>query len=167
MLMFRSPKLPVLAASIGALALTAGCYSPRGSWYPSTGQGYTYISTEMRPVTITIVDTRTEEPFFKLEIPPGKQLSMNFLEGKGDDPVERPDRMVYAIWEAGTTTGTLDNQLTCPPSGCRRIVYDLRPAPEWAEEPADFVDRIDSHNPRPAWWTPQGGELPKRTRLYE
>jgi hypothetical protein len=84
--------------------LLAGCYSPRGGIYPYSGGGYTYVSSEMRPVTIAVVDTRTEKPFFKLEIPAGKQLTMNFLEGEGDDPVERPDRMVWSIWDAGTST---------------------------------------------------------------
>ncbi len=158
----------ILAASVAAGVLTlAGCYGPRGSWYPYSGNGYTYVSTEMKPVTITVIDTRTEEPFFQLDVPAGKQLTMNFLSGKGDDPVLRPDRMVYAIWDAGTATGTLDNQLTCPPEGCRRIVYDIRNAPEWREEPPEYADRIDSHRQKPAWWTPQGGELPKTRRFYE
>lgn len=150
-----------------ALSALAGCYGPRGAIYPYTGNGYTYVSSEMNPVTITLIDTRTEEPFFKMEIPVGKQLTLNFLEGKGDDPVQRPDRMVYAIMDAGTATGRLTNQLTCPPQGSRRIVYDLRPAPEAREAPAEFDYRIDGVKGRPAWWTPQGGELPPETRFYD
>jgi hypothetical protein len=161
--MTRLPTLSLIAAS---LAL-AGCYSPRGGIYPYSGGGYTYVSTEMRPVTIVVIDTRTEEPFFKLDIPAGKQLTMNFLEGEGDDPVERPDRMVYSIWDAGTSMGRLTNQLTCPPTGCRRIDYMVRTAPEWREEPAEYVHRTDGAASKPTWWTPQGGELPKRTKYYE
>ena len=158
---------PLTCILVASALLLPGCYSSKGGVYPYSGGGYTYLSSEMRPVTVTVVDTRTEQPFFKLDIPPGKQLTMNFLEGQGDDPVERPDRMVYAIWDAGTATGTLDNQLTCPPEGCRRIVYDIRNAPEWREEPPEYADRIDSHRQKPAWWTPQGGELPKTRRFYE
>jgi len=145
--------------------LLAGCYGPGGGVYPYSGGGYTYVSSEMRPVTIEVIDTRTEEPFFKFEIPPGKQLTMNFIEGEGDDPVERPDRMVYAIFDAGTATGRLTNQLTCPPMGSRRIDYRLRTGPEWREEPAEFANRVDGS--KPAWWTPQGGKLPKESRYYE
>ncbi len=154
-----------------SLALTTlclvGCYSPKGGVYPSSGAGYTYESSEMNPVTVAVIDTRTEEPFFKLEIPAGKQLTMNFIEGQGDDPVERPDRMVYSIWDAGTSIGRLTNQLTCPPLGCRRIDYSVRTAPEWREEPPAYVDRVNSATTKPSWWTPQGGELPKRAKYYE
>jgi len=135
-------RTTALSSVIAFLALT-GCYGPRGAIYPYTGNGYTYVSSEMNPVTITLIDTRTEEPFFKMEIPVGKQLTLNFLEGKGDDPVLRPDRMVYAIMDAGTATGRLTNQLTCPPQGSRRIVYDLREAPEAREAPPAYDERID------------------------
>jgi hypothetical protein len=29
------------------------------------------------------------------------------------------------------------------------------------------VHRTDDAASKPAWWTPQGGELPKRTKYYE
>ncbi|MBI1302632.1 MAG: hypothetical protein GC172_02435 [Phycisphaera sp.] len=154
-------------ALVAAMLALAGCYGPRGAIYPYSGSGYTYVSSEMQPVTVTLIDTRTEEPFFKMEIPVGKQLTLNFLEGKGDDPVERPDRMVYAIMDAGTSTGRLTNQLTCPPRGSRRIDYALRPAPEAREMPVDYEQRIDAVQGRPAWWTPAGGEIPREKRFYE
>jgi len=164
----KHPMTRIKALSlVVALSALAGCYGPRGAIYPYTGNGYTYVSSEMNPVTITLIDTRTEEPFFKMEIPVGKQLTLNFLEGKGDDPVLRPDRMVYAIMDAGTATGRLTNQLTCPPQGSRRIVYDLREAPEAREAPPAYDERIDGVKGRPAWWTPQGGELPRERRFYE
>ena len=161
----------VFAFSLSGVVLLSsfgGCYRPAGSYYPGTGQGYTYISTEMKPVTITLVDTRTEQPFFKLDIPVGKQLSFNFLGGKGDDPVTLPDRLTYAIWESNTETGRLTNQLTCPPQDCVRIDYSLRKAPEWAETPPEYMHRIDAPQGAPAWWTPAGGPVPAKNRpLYE
>jgi len=159
-------RLTTLTLATSTLLL-AGCYGPGGGIYPYSGGGYTYVSSEMRPVTIAVIDTRTEEPFFKLEVPPGKQLTMNFLEGGGDDPVERPDRMVYAIMDAGTSVGRLTNQLTCPPMGSRRVDYVVRTGPEWREEPAEFANRVDGMSSKPAWWTPQGGKLPKSSRYYE
>ncbi|MDI9403822.1 MAG: hypothetical protein QM516_08115 [Limnohabitans sp.] len=165
--MHRLSKTVLVAATLATLTTLGGCYTPGGGWYPYSGGGYTYISSEMRPVTITIFDTRTEEPFFKMEIPAGKQLTLNFLEGKGDDPVLRPDRMVYSLWDAGTQTGRLTNQLTCPPTGCRRIAYDIRSAPEWREEPPEFENRIDAVKGNPPWWTPQGGALPPETKWYD
>ncbi len=159
--------LTIAATSLALVSVLSGCFGPRGAVMPYTGDGFTYISTEMNPVTIVLVDTRTEEMFFKLEVPVGKQLTLNFLEGKGDDPVERPDRMVYSIFEAGKTTGRLTNQLTCPPQSCRRIDYTVRAAPEWREEPPEYRNRIDLLKDKPSWWTPQGGELPPRTKYYD
>ncbi len=158
-------------ATLAALALAAsfalaGCYTPAGGYYPRSGGGYTYISTESSPVTITVYDTRTAEPFFKMEIPVGKQLTMNFLEGKGDDPVLRPDRMVWSLWDAGTMNGRLTNQLTCPPAAARRIAYDIRSTPEYREEPPEFENRIDAERNNPPWWTPAGGPLPPPVKWY-
>lgn len=164
--MNRINLLSTVLACIACAALS-GCYGPRGALFPYSGNGYTYVSTEMNPVTITLIDTRTEEPFFKMEIPVGKQLTFNFLEGMGDDPVLRPDRMVYSVLAAGTSTGRLTNQLTCPPLGSRRIEYDRRAAPEQREAPPEYDYRIDGMRERPPWWTPQGGELPRERRFYE
>jgi len=162
--MTRMPLTTALcaAASLAASLVLAGCYTPAGGYYPRTGGGYTYISIESRPVTITVYDTRTSEPFFKMEIPVGKQLTMNFLEGKGDDPVLRPDRMVWSIWDAHTTSGRLTNQLTCPPAAARRIAYDIRPTPEYREEPPEFENRIDAVRDNP----PAGGPLPPKVKWY-
>jgi len=159
--------IALAASGIALVSVLSGCFGPRGAVVPYSGDGYTYISTEMRPVTVTLIDTRTDEVFFKMEVPVGKQLTLNFLEGKGDDPVERPDRMIYAIFDAGKTTGRLTNQMTCPPAACRRIDYTLRSMPEWREEPPEYGDRIDAVKGKPAWWTPQGGELPKQPKVYE
>jgi hypothetical protein len=56
-------------ALVAATLVLAGCYGPRGAIYPYSGNGYTYVSTEMKPVTITLFDTRTDEPFFKMATP--------------------------------------------------------------------------------------------------
>ncbi len=92
-----------LILSVAAALITAGCYSPSGGLVKRIGAANTYYSTESMPATVTIVDTRTEEPFFTIEIPVGKQLTMNFKEGKGDDPALTPDLMVYQIFPLGTT----------------------------------------------------------------
>jgi hypothetical protein len=107
--------LPFLVVSLAAIT---GCYAPDGGFNPTSGRGFTYESTSMRPLTVSVIDTRTEEPFFTMEIPPGKQLTFSFKEGGGDDPVYTPDRMNYSVWDNGVTTGHLDNQLTCPPTSC-------------------------------------------------
>jgi hypothetical protein len=107
------------------------------------------------------VDTRTEEPFFTIEIPPGKQLTVDFQEGKGDDPVLTPDLMVYQIFDLGTSMGKLRNSVTVPHSYNRRIDVDYRPGPEAAPPSPDKPLRTDELADRPDWWTPEGGPRPK------
>ncbi len=150
---------------IALLSTLASCYSPSGGFMPSSGRGYTYISTSMRAVIISIVDVRTEEAFFTMEIPPGQQLTFNFLEGGGDDPVYTPDRMVWAVWVAGEENGKLDNQLTCPPAAARRIDYDIRKGPIWPEPDATARLRTDQAADRPPYATTQGGKIPPKSTL--
>jgi len=143
-----------------ALATILGCYAPDGGFMAASGRGFTYQSTSMQPLTISVIDTRTEEPFFTMEIPPGKQLTFNFKSGGGDDPVYTPDRMVYAVWDNGEMIGHLDNQLTCPNASCRRIDVEIRKGPVWPEPDPAVRLRTDQAADRPAYATDKGGPIP-------
>lgn len=133
------PRFLAIASIMASVAVVAGCYSTSGGFLPHTGGGFTYESTSLLPTTVTVLDSchRTEAhpngtPFFIMEIPPGKQLTFNFEEDGGDDPANRPARMMYSVWKKGTQTGSLENVLSCPPASCRRIEVSYRPAPEQA-----------------------------------
>jgi hypothetical protein len=141
-----------------ALLAASGCHNPQGGIMPYTGGTTTYYSTEQYPCTITLVDTRTGEPFFTLEVPVGKQLTLDFREGEGDDAVNTPDLMRYEVWPIGTAVGTLRNAQTVPDRWSRRIDVDYRRAPEYPPSPAEDELRIDSR--RPDWWSPRGGRMP-------
>ena len=151
----RPARLLAAAALLAAVA-TAGCYSTSGGFMPHTGGGFTYISTSALPVTIEVVNTceRTDShpngtPFFIMEIPPGKQLTFNFDEEGGDDPVKRPARMMYMLFEKDTQTGSLDNVLSCPAQACRKIVVKYRPAPEEAKPDEAYRLQVNSDAPGP------------------
>ncbi len=127
------------AILLASSAVVTGCYSTSGGFMPHTGGGFTYISTSALPITIEVVNACERSavhpngtPFFIMEIPPGKQLTFNFDEKGGDDQVKRPARMMYALWERDTNSGSLDNVLSCPVAACRKIVVKYRPAPEEA-----------------------------------
>jgi hypothetical protein len=147
----------ILAASaLVACVTVAGCYSTSGGFLPHTDGGFTYESTQMRPTTISVLNIcdRTEAhpdgtPFFIMEIPPGKQLTFNFDEEGGDDPANRPARMMYSLWKIGTQTGSLENILSCPGKACRKIVVDYRPAPEQARPDESYRLQVDSDAPGP------------------
>jgi hypothetical protein len=157
----------VLAAA--AAMVLAGCYSPSGGLVKRRNAAATYYSTPAYPATVTVVDTRTEEPFFTIEIPAGKQLVIDFEKGEGDDNVLTPDLMRYEIFKMGTSIGRLRNSVTVPASYCRRIDVDYREGPEAEPKSPDRPPRSDELADRPDWWTPEGGERPEDTptTLYD
>ncbi|MDA1008560.1 MAG: hypothetical protein O2800_06100 [Planctomycetota bacterium] len=152
-----------------ALLTTAACYSPKGGWFPGPSSAQTFYSTVSEPVTIRLVDTRTETAFFELAIPAEQQFTMKFVTGGGDDPTQTPDQMLWMIWPMGTKNGRLRNQLTVPPASCRRVDYFLRAAPE--EIPADPNHRMrtDTAATREGGHTPSGGVVPSSSNpnIYE
>ena len=155
-----TPISRCIAALTMTTALLTGCYAPDGGFMPSSGRGFTFISTPTRPVTVTLVDTRSQEMFFKMDIPAGKQLTFKFIEGSGSGSRAEPTKMIWEMWEAKTEFGELDNQLICPPASCRRIDVTYRPAPEDMPEdptlliPPDFQDQTVGAN------SPNGGPQP-------
>ncbi len=94
---------------------------------PTSGSGFTYISTPTYPVTVKIVNickldaNGAPQIFREFPVPPGKQLTFKFIAGKGDDPAERPDQLLWEVWDAGTQIGSLRNQMPCPSQWCRRV----------------------------------------------
>ena len=117
--------LPLLTAAIASITL-GGCYSPSGGIMPFSGGAYTYTSSETQQKTVTLLDLRNGEEIFRVDIPPGKQLVMDFDKDEGDDNVYTPDRMRYEIMDRGEKTGKLSNSMTVPNSASRRIEVSLR-----------------------------------------
>lgn len=151
----RTAALAVAPALILMTTLPlGGCYSTVGGVMSHTGGGFTYESTESKPLTVAVVNTceRTQSnpngtPFFIMEIPPGKQLTFNFEEDGGDDPALRPARMMYAVWEANTSTGSLSSILSCPSHACRRIDLVYRTAPEARRPDESYRMTINTGQP--------------------
>ena len=92
----------------------------------------------------------------------GKQLTLKFYEGKGDDPVYSPDLMKYAILDLGSQSGSLSSALTVPPAASRRIDVYYRHGTEYTPANAAAHYRTDQVANRPAWWTPEGGPMPEQ-----
>lgn len=154
--MSRCAAATTLAAA-ATLALSA-CHRPQGPVMNYTGASDTFYSYEYLPTTVTVIDTRTEEVLFAMDIPVGKQLSMQFLEGEGDDPVYTPDLMLYEVWDRGTTYGKLRNSITVPSADVRRLDVSYRPAPEYRPEPEEMQFATETDE-QPAWWTSSGSEV--------
>ncbi len=160
----RSPRAVLsgiaLAAVVAGGLTLAGCHRPHGAFIPYTGGSYTYFSTETMPKTLRLIDLRSSDVFFEMDIPPGKQLTIDFVDGDGDDPVQTPDLMRYEIFDLGTETGKLTNAMSVPGASSRMIEVVLRDGVEYITAAPDRSLRTDELADRPAWWTPEGGKLP-------
>jgi hypothetical protein len=150
----------IAAALAGAIVLAAGCYRPQGALMPTSGGAQTYFSTEALPKTVKVMDLRTGETIFTLDIPAGKQLTLDFQAGEGDDQIGSPDLMRYEVFDLGTETGKLRSAMSVPGAVSRRIDVFIRQGPEYALGVPDRPLRTDELIDRPDWWTPRGGPLP-------
>ena len=153
-------RLHPLATLVVIVFVAAGCHRPQGAIIPYTGGSQTYASTERMPKNVELIDTRTGDVVFAMEIPAGKQLSLDFREGEGDDPVYTPDLMRYQVFENGTEIGRLRNAMSVPSAASRRLDVNLRTGPEYVTAAPDRPLRTDELEDRPDWWTPRGGPMP-------
>ena len=102
-----------------------GCTQKGGGLLPSaagTASPMTWDSTAALPKTVVIVDTRTGENVFEINIPMGQQLSVQFFEHK--DPQkhpEAPDIMKYTLHPLGRWVGHLDQSVPVPHAWNRRV----------------------------------------------
>jgi len=164
------PSLIFTALAGAVMAVSAGCHGPGGGVMPYTGGSQTIYSTETRPMSMRVIDTRTEEVFFTMDIPVGQQLTYNFKEEGGDDPVLRQSAMLWDLMPIGTSFGRLGNSQTVPNRFSRRIDIYVRDGVEYREMPPEYRLRTDEEADRPDWWSPRGGPLPthdSRIEMYD
>jgi hypothetical protein len=140
----------LLAAGFGALAATAvgvgGCHR-EGPWPGASLDEFTYISRPWEPKTITVVDTRTNESVWSVDIPVGQELVVGFSKGTGPNEYT-PDEIVWGLMPAGQQFGQRHNRMPCPPSSARRLDMAIRAVPEpvWSDVPGSSNYRPE---PRP------------------
>lgn len=149
---------------LAGLTLLPGCLTPKGGMMPYTGAPDVFFSWEHEPCTVTLIDTRTDEVIFAMDIPPGKQLAVKFLDGEGDDPVYTPDVMLYEVMERGEKFGKLRNSLTVPSADVRRIDVDYRSGSELRPRPADSEYATGVEGENPDYWSSRGGQVPEEKR---
>lgn len=130
-----------LALAGVVFAASCGPTSPYRPFYDEGGSGasideFTYVSTSQQPKTITIVDTRTQETVFAMDIPVGQQLVINFDDKSANSDKYMSGTMRWAVMPAGDRYGSKRNRLDVPPPGSRRVDMTLRDGPEVATRPA-------------------------------
>src|SRR5262245_44119252 len=163
------PKATIHMTVLTAAAMLTGCYAPGGGLMPKTGGPQTFPSSEMLQETVTLYDTRTNEVISVFEIPPGKQLVLDFDEGEGDDPVHTPDLLRWDIMDRSQTSGKLHRAQTVPNAASRRLEVTLHQGPAYTAQSPEQALRTDQIHDRPDWWTSKGGPLPDdvRTGMYD
>jgi hypothetical protein len=129
---FRTRRLArslALASMLGAAALSAGCYYEGGAL--RSNDRFTYASTTWQPKTVTLVDTRTGETLWSVDIPVGRQLVIDFnAERRADNTQWLPDEALWDIMPDTRRHGALKNKMRVPPRTARRLDVTLRPVPE-------------------------------------
>ena len=144
------------------LASATGCtmYTPGGNpFFNGPESAATYQSTEEHPKTVTLIDTRSGEYLFVMEVPVGKKLVIDFIKDAGDNEVLTPDLMMWEVFPKNINYGPLSNSMTVPNGWSRRLDVTLRNASEYANPIADRPLRVDEVNDQPDWWTVEGGEM--------
>lgn len=121
---------PLAAATIlASLALSAGCYHEGGPL--RSIDRFTYVSTSWQPKTVTLIDTRTGESMWSVDIPVGQQLVIDFDTSKDADNTQwLPDEAKWDLMPDTRRHGTLHNKMKVPPRHARRLDVSLRPVPE-------------------------------------
>ncbi|MBC8203171.1 MAG: hypothetical protein H8E91_05020 [Planctomycetes bacterium] len=140
----------------------SGCkmYSPGGNvFFNGPDSAATWESTEEFPKTITLIDTRSGENIFVMEIPVGKQLVIDFETDGGNDLVESPDLMRWEVFDVGTGWGALNNAMTVPNRWSRRLDIAIRPSSEYAIPSEPLAMQVDTAEDHPDWWSNEGGEI--------
>ncbi|QKK09709.1 MAG: hypothetical protein HND58_17080 [Planctomycetota bacterium] len=138
---FFTRTLGMLCVTSGLLALSAcGPTSVYRPFFDEGGSGasideYTYVSRPYEAKTVTIVDTRTDEVVWSLDVPVGQQLSINFDDKSKNQDKYMSGEMRWGVQAAGNRFGTLRNRLDVPPPHSRRIDVDIRQGPEVATAP--------------------------------
>ena len=131
----RTPRptraLITLAIAGAALASSSGCYWEGGPLY--SADRFAYVSRTWEPKTVTVVDTRTGEALWSIDVPVGQRLVIGFRAAPKN--VEKndwlPDVMQWDLMPESRISGALTNQIRVPPSSARRVDWKLRPTPEY------------------------------------
>ena len=154
-------------------AWLSGCNyhsTSNGGMWSYTGGPQTIASTETVQKRVRMVDRRSGEVFFSIDIPPGKQLTYDFDRGDGDDQVYTPDLLRYEVKEIGDRNGSLSNAMTVPGEASRMVEVYVRQGVQYANQPPEAAAlRTDQAADRPDWWTPRGGALPENSshKIYD
>jgi len=119
-----------------SLGMLAGCkvsgYYEGGT--RASDDQHTYVSRPHRPQTVSLIDTRTQETLWTMEIPVGKKLVVQFKNNQFPDDPKNPALMKWGLLESDQLGGKLGNSMRAPHYDSRRLDVTMRPSPELSPE---------------------------------
>ncbi|MEO1583877.1 MAG: hypothetical protein AAFR96_04800 [Planctomycetota bacterium] len=127
-------KTATTALAAAALTALAGCYSIGG--VPASRDRFTYESHPLMPATVTIMDTRTGESVWSLDVPVGQKLVVRFYDDRTPDDATptRTAMMRWRVVDLDDGAGSLNNEFAVPIATARKINFELREGPEYATD---------------------------------
>ena len=100
----NTTALAAILLAAGALTSTA-CHYQGGPRY--SADRFTYESSSWYPKTVSLIDTRTGQTVWTVDIPVGEQLVVGFSRGTGPNEFNT-DEIVWGLMPAGQRFGTRD-----------------------------------------------------------
>lgn len=144
----RFATLAGLTLSAAAYCILAACWNTNGggSLLSEGGVGasfdsHVYVSRSWQPWTITVRDTRTGQAFWSIDVPVGKKLAIQFMQGHGTESQYSPDLMKWGLMSEDASFSNLVNSLPVPAADSRRLEPTLRAVPEL---PPDMTGRASA-----------------------
>jgi hypothetical protein len=126
-------------APAALLLVLAGCswpgYRPAGS--QASNDAHTYISTPDAAKSVRVLDSSTNTVLWSMDVPIGKQLTLQFYDDHDPRNADRPALMRWELSNAGREFGELHSSMPVPDQHHRRIDWYLTrnpgvPVPEAA-----------------------------------
>ncbi len=128
--MNKSIRTTILAAVAATSTLIAGCSYTPGGGLMSDDQ-FTYESTPYQPISVEVVDTRTDEVVWTMDVPVGRKVTLRFYPDKSEGYADYPDIMKWEVQGKEDFAGVLRSKTTVPDRWSRRIDVSLREEPEF------------------------------------
>lgn len=130
-----------ILAPVAAALILAGCSYTPGGPMRSIDQ-FTYESTVYEPVNVAIVDTRTDEVIWSMEVPVGRKVTVRFYANKSEGYEDYPDIMKWEAQGKGDFNASLRSTIPVPDRWSRRIDVSYRQGPEYypGAEPLTAAD---------------------------
>ena len=139
--MLSRPTTLRLAALIAVIApALGGCFGHRPGGNMRSDDQFTYDSTSHLPVSVALVDSRTDAPLWEVDVPVGQRLVVQFSPDRAEQSsLDTPDLMRWEVYPIKSKTSFLRNAMPVPNAGSRRLDVTYRPAPEFPRDDDAFA----------------------------